>query len=157
MTNKVTIAHLLQFIAKAQEIYRYPHFINDTGGSVCELTDEEAWNDLAQRSVIIYLKADEAMEAAMFERAKADPKPLYYDTDYLDQHVSQFLKLNALTEVEQMVPDEFVQWVFPKLVAYRKPLYERITNKHGYTADASSVLKLKNQEDVLEFMSLALE
>jgi hypothetical protein len=145
------------FIDKAQEIYGYPHFINDTGGSVCELTDEEAWDDLAQRSIIIYLKADEHMETAMFERAKADPKPLYYDTDFLDQHVEEFLVNNNLVNVEQMVPDEFVQWVFPKLLAYRKPLYEGIANKHGYTIDASGVLDLKTQADVLEFICSALD
>ncbi len=146
-----------EFIAKGREIYGYPHFVNDTGGSVCELTDEEAWGDLAQCSVIIYLKADADMEAEMFERAKSDPKPLYYDSAFLDEHIQQFLELKQLTDVSDIVPDEYVQWVFPKLVAHRKPLYERIADKLGYTVEASGVLALRNQEDVLEFIARVLD
>lgn len=145
------------FIAKAREIYGYPHFVNDTGGSVCELTDDEAWTRLAQQSVIIYLRADAKMEQAMIERAKAQPKPLYYDEQFLDEHVAQFLEESKLHSVEQIVPDEYVQWVFPKLMAYRKPLYELIAQKHGYTVDASEVLKLKTADDVLSLIGQALD
>ncbi len=145
-----------EFIDKATDIYGYPHFVNDTGGSVCELTDDEAWDDLAQRSVIIYLKADAKMEHEMLARAKADPKPLYYDSSFLDQHIAEFMQLNGLNEIEGIVPDDYVQWVFPKLISHRKPLYQRIADKYGYTADANGVLNLRTESDVIEFIANAL-
>ncbi|MCK5069016.1 MAG: hypothetical protein KAR01_00685, partial [Desulfocapsa sp.] len=53
-------------------------------------------------------------------------------------------------------PDEYVKWVFPALIAHRRPLYERITEKYGYTIDASKVLSVKNEMDVMNLLSNAL-
>jgi len=145
-----------EFIAKARNLYGRAHFLNDTGGSICELTDEEAWNTLASRSLIIYLKADAGMEKVMIERAQADPKPLYYDEDFLDRHIAKFLALKGLTDTDEMNPDEYVQWVFPHLIAHRRPLYERIADRYGYTVDAGKVLAVKNEQDVLNLISGAL-
>ena len=43
-----------EFIHKAEDIYGYHHFINDAGGSVCELDCLEALETLAQNTLIIY-------------------------------------------------------------------------------------------------------
>ncbi|RUM38145.1 MAG: ATPase [Desulfobulbus sp.] len=145
-----------EFISKAKNLYGRNHFLNDTGGSICELTDEEAWNTLSEHSLIIYLKADAAMEKVMIERAQADPKPLYYDEDFLDRHIAEFLKINGLTSSDEMNPDEYVQWVFPHLIKHRRPLYERIAGKYGYTVDANRVLEVKTEQDVLSLISEAL-
>lgn len=145
-----------EFIHKGREIYDYPHFINDAGGSVCELTDDEIWNKLAAQSLIIYFKPDADLEHLMLERAIADPKPLYYDEHFLDHNIAEFLKLNALSSTNQMVPDEFVQWVFPKLIEHRRPLYERIADRYGYTIDANRVMNLQSESDVMALISEAL-
>ena len=145
-----------EFISKAKNLYGRNHFLNDTGGSICELTDEEAWNTLSEHSLIIYLKADAAMEKVMIERAQADPKPLYYDEDFLDRHIAEFLKINGLTSSDEMNPDEYVQWVFPHLIKHRRPLYERIAGKYGYTVDANRVLEVKTEQDVLSLISEVL-
>jgi len=144
------------FIAKGRKIYEYPHFINDAGGSVCELTDEEAWTDLAERSLIIYFKPDAALENLMLSRAIAEPKPLYYDEAFLDEHIAEFLSLNALRSTDEMLPDEFVQWVFPHLIEHRRPLYQRVADKFGYTIDANQVMSLQTEEDVLQLIAGAL-
>ena len=144
------------FIEKARNLYGRPHFINDTGGSICELTDDEAWAELSQHSLILYIRADKKMEQMLIERAQADPKPLYYDDVFLDEHIARYLELNGLNHTDQMNPDEYVQWVFPSLIAHRRPLYERITNKYGYTIDAGKVLAVKSQQDVLDLISEAL-
>jgi len=145
-----------EFIRKGREIYGYPHFINDAGGSVCEFSDEEAWDALAEQSVILYLKPDTALEALMLQRAVADPKPLYYNEAFLDGQVETFLDLNGLASTEQMHPDEFVQWVFPHLIEHRRPLYEKIADRHGYTIDASRVMSIKSEQDVLELIAETL-
>jgi hypothetical protein len=145
-----------EFICKSREIYGYPHFINDAGGSVCELSDEEVWNDLAEQSLIIYFKPDAALENLMLDRAIADPKPMYYNEKFLDQHIKEFLNIKGLKGTDQMVPDEFVQWVFPKLIEYRRPLYERIADKFGYTIDANQVMSLDSEWAVLKLIDGAL-
>ena len=145
-----------EFICKSREIYGYPHFINDAGGSVCELSDEEVWNDLAEQSLIIYFKPDAALENLMLDRAIADPKPMYYNEKFLDQHIQEFLNIKGLKGTDQMVPDEFVQWVFPKLIEYRRPLYERIADKFGYTIDANQVMSLDSEWAVLKLIDGAL-
>jgi shikimate kinase len=145
-----------EFINKARVIYDRAHFLNDTGGSICELNDEEAWDELSRHSLIIYLKADKKMEQMMIERAQADPKPLYYDDDFLEQHISEYLALKQLSHTDEMDPDEYVQWVFPALIAHRRPLYERITDKYGYTIDAGKVLAVKSEQGVMDLISGAL-
>ena len=145
-----------EFICKSREIYGYPHFINDAGGSVCELSDEEVWNDLAEQSLIIYFKPDAALENLMLDRAIADPKPMYYNEKFLGQHIKEFLNIKGLKGTDQMVPDEFVQWVFPKLIEYRRPLYERIADKFGYTIDANQVMSLDSEWAVLKLIDGAL-
>ena len=145
-----------EFVDKGRTLYGYPHFINDAGGSVCELSDAEIWDQLAAQSLIIYLKADAGLETLMIERAKASPKPVYYDEAFLDKHVAQFLTNKGLQQTDQMVPDEFVQWVFPKIIEHRRPLYERIAEKHGYTIEASQVMSLESEQDVLRLIADAL-
>jgi hypothetical protein len=88
----------------------------------------------------------------MLDRAIADPKPMYYNEKFLDQHVSEFLNIKGLNDTDQMVPDEFVQWVFPKLIEYRRPLYERIADKFGYTIDANQVMSLDSERAVLKLI-----
>jgi len=145
-----------EFIAKGRDIYDYPHFVNDTGGSVCELSDEETWDALAEQSIILYLKPDAALEKLMIKRAVSDPKPMYYNEAFLDQQISEFLQMYGLNSTDEMNPDRFVQWVFPRLIEYRRPLYARIADQHGYTIDASRVMSLKTEQDVLKLVSEVL-
>ncbi|MEE9447064.1 MAG: hypothetical protein V3V09_03840 [Arenicellales bacterium] len=144
------------FMQKGRDLYTYPNFLVDAGGSVCELSDADIWSQLAEKSIIIYLKADAKMEQLMIERAQAAPKPMYYDEAFLDQHVAEFLTLKGLNNTDEMVPDEFVQWVFPKLIAHRRPLYERVAEQHGYTVDARQVMAVENEADVIELIAGAL-
>src|SRR5687768_15773191 len=66
-----------EFIRKANELYGYRHFINDAGGSLCELDDNELLEVLAQHTLILYIKATEKDEHELIRRAEDDPKPMY--------------------------------------------------------------------------------
>jgi hypothetical protein len=144
------------FIDKARNLYGRAHFLNDTGGSICELTDEEVWSELARHSLIIYLRADNDMEQMLIQRAQADPKPLYYDERFLDHSIDTYLKANNLDHTDAMDPDDFVQWVFPHLIAHRRPLYEDIADRYGYTVDAGKVLSIQTEQDMLDLIIEAL-
>ena len=144
------------FIAKAHEIYRYPHFINDAGGSLCELGTTDAVERLAANTVILYLRAGADMEQALMDRQRSDPKPLYYTEAFLDARLAEFLATKGLESADDMDPDEFVQWIFPKLVEHRRPLYGELAERHGYTIDAQHAEHVRDEADFLALVAETL-
>jgi len=144
------------FIHKADDIYGYKHFINDAGGSVCELDDAEVLENLAKNTLIIYIKIPADLEQTIIERAKTDPKPLYYREAFLDEKLAEFLALKNYSSTEVMPPDEFVTWVFPELFKSRLPRYQAIADQYGYTVDANDVAKVKNEADFIQLVADAL-
>ncbi|HEX7081091.1 MAG TPA: ATPase [Gammaproteobacteria bacterium] len=145
-----------QFIQKARDIYGYDHFINDAGGSIVELEDPETEAVLAEHTLILYLKADEALEQQLVQRAIDDPKPLYYQEEFLDRKLAEYLAETGLSSPDEIVPDEFVRWIFPALVAHRRPKYQALADAHGYTVDARLVENVKGERDFLELIASVL-
>jgi hypothetical protein len=140
------------FIHRARDIYGYSHFVNDAGGSVCELDDEETLEALAEETLILYIAADPELEKELIKRARENPKPLYYQDAFLDEQLGDYLRLEGLATAEQIVPDEFVQWVFPKLLAHRRPLYEDIARRYGYTLPARVAETVRDEAHFLELV-----
>jgi len=145
-----------QFIRKAREIYGYDHFINDAGGSVVELDDPETEAVLAEHTLILYLKPDAELERELVQRAIENPKPLYYQEEFLDRKLEEYLAETGLSSPNQIVPDDFVRWIFPALVAHRRPKYEALAAKHGYTVDARRAEQVRGEKDFLELVASAL-
>ena len=145
------------FIAKAREIYGYDHFLNDAGGSVCELNDEEAIQCLADNTLIVYIRADEEMENTLIQRAIDSPKPLYYQEHFLDEKLGEYMRGEGIEEIDTIDPDKFVRWMFPKLVAHRRPLYQALADRYGYTVDSRDVEQVRDETDILELISNALD
>ena len=145
-----------EFIHKAEDIYGYHHFINDAGGSVCELDDPEVLKTLAENTLIIYIKIPPTLEQTIIERAKTDPKPLYYREAFLDEKLAEFLSLKNYASTGVMPPDEFVTWVFPELFKSRIPRYQAIADEYGYTVDAHDVAKVTNEADFIKLVTDAL-
>ena len=146
-----------EFIVKAQQIYGYDHFINDAGGSLAELDDAETEKTLAENTLILYLKADDDMERELVRRAVSDPKPLYYNEKFLDQKLAEYVAEAELESPDKVVPDEFVRWIFPSLVAHRRPKYEALAKRHGYTLNARLAGGITNERDFLDLVSHALD
>ena len=145
-----------EFIHKAEDIYGYKNFLNDAGGSVCELDSEHVLETLAAHTLIIYIKIPPKLEQTIIERAKTDPKPLYYREEFLDAHLDEFMSKKGLSSVEQISPDEFVSWVFPCLFKSRLPRYQAIADKYGYTLDADDVAKVTNESDFIQLIANAI-
>ena len=118
-----------EFMKKAQDIYGYPNFLNDAGGSLCELDDEEVFQVLSDHTLILYIRANHVHEELLCERAVTAPKPLYFQEQFLNDHIELFLRQNNLNAIEEIVPDDFNSWVFPKLLEHRKPLYESLAQR----------------------------
>ena len=145
------------FIEKAQSIYGYKHFINDAGGSVCELDDPETLEMLAKHTLIIYIKATEKDEQELIRRAESDPKPLYYREAFLDEQLAVYLKEKNLEYVAMIDPDDFVRWVFPKLFKSRIPRYEGIADQYGYTISTTDLWQVQSEQDFLSLIEKALK
>ena len=145
------------FVAKAREIYGYNHFLNDAGGSVCELDDQEAIDCLAEHTLIIYIRADEEMENTLIQRAIDSPKPLYYQERFLDEKLAEYMAMEGLRDVDDIDPDRFVRWIFPKLVEHRRPLYETLADRYGYTVESRDVERVRDEADFLDLVTRALD
>lgn len=146
-----------EFISKAREIYGYDHFVNDAGGSLCELEDDEVMDLLAEHTLILYLQADRRDEEALLERAEHDPKPLYYPESFLDEQLDRYMKERALEYVALIEPDDFVRWVFPYLLEARRPRYEQIAREYGYTVTTEKISGVRTEAGFLELIEDILD
>jgi hypothetical protein len=137
-------------------IYGYKHFLNDAGGSVCELDCPEVLEILAQHTLIVYIKIPPALEHTIIERAKTDPKPLYYREAFLDEQLAVFMREKGYSDTDSIVPDEFVTWVFPKLFRSRLPRYQAIADRYGYTVDGDDIAQVRCENDLIQLIAKAI-
>ncbi len=144
------------FIRKAQEIYGYANLVNDVGGSLCELDEPRVIDLLAQYSLILYIRVPEADEIKLIQRAQADPKPLYYRSEFLRTAVKDYLAAQGLEYVAQIEPDDFTRWVFPRLFHSRVPRYEAIARPHGYTVSSQEVAAVRDERDFMQLLDAAI-
>lgn len=144
------------FIQKARQLYAYKHFINDAGGSVCELDDESVLELLAEHTLFIYIRATEHGEQELIKRAEKAPKPLYYREAFLSEQLEIYLKEQNIPYVAQVNPDDFVRWIFPRLFNSRLPRYQAIADKYGYTISTEQLAKVNNDKDFIQLLEQAI-
>ncbi|MFN2350040.1 MAG: ATPase [Thioalkalivibrio sp.] len=146
-----------EFIEKAHTVYGYEHFVNDAGGSVCELDDPETLELLAEHTLLIYIKASKQDEEELIRRAESSPKPLYYREAFLDEQLREYQQAHDVEYVAQIDPDDFVRWMFPRLFRSRIPRYEAVARDHGYTVTTEELARVGSEEDFLALIQTALE
>ena len=93
------------FIFKARAIYGYDKFLNDAGGSLCELEDVQLLDILAEHTLILYVRTTQADEKRLIARAESDPKPLYYREEFLDGQLAVYLAQRDLPYAAMIDPD----------------------------------------------------
>ncbi len=152
-----TMKDVPEFIQKAHHIYGYDHFINDAGGSLCELDDPEVLKALSENTLILYIKASKNDEQGLIKRAERSPKPLYYRESFLDEELTAYMSERHLDYVALIDPDDFVRWVFPHLFYSRIPRYEAIAEQYGYTITTEEVAGVQDENDFLELIANVLE
>ena len=145
------------FVRKSQEIYGYRHFVNDVGGSLCELDEPSVIDLLVEHTLILYIQVtDREEEQKLIERAQSDPKPLYYRPAFLEEQLAVYLQENNLQYAAEMDPDAFTRWVFPRLFHSRVPRYEAIAGPYGYTVTSREVARVRDEADFLELLETAI-
>ena len=145
-----------EFIQKTRDLYGYPYFINDAGGSLCELNEPEVICQLAQDTLIVYLKPSELLLDQIVERSLRHPKPMYYQDRFLDEVLPQYLEEKSLKSSREIVPEKFFAWMFPRLVEHRLPLYQAIADEYGVVVEADRIDSIEGEEDFIELVCEAL-
>ncbi len=146
-----------RFIHKSKEIYGYRHFVNDVGGSLCELDEPSVIDLLVEHTMILYIQVtDSEEEQKLIARAQSDPKPLYYRPAFLKEQLEIYLQEKDLGYAAEMDPDEFTRWVFPRLFHSRIPRYEAIAKPYGYTVTSREVAQVRDEADFLELLEVVI-
>jgi len=144
------------FIEKGQQIYGYNHFVNDVGGSLCELDEPGVIDLLVRHTLVLYIQVtDQEEEQKLIARAQSDPKPLYYRPEFLLEQLAVYLRESGLQYAAEMDPDEFTRWVFPRLFHSRVPRYEEIA-RQGYTVTSREVAQVRDEQDFLALLDTAI-
>ncbi|MEM1384656.1 MAG: ATPase [Pseudomonadota bacterium] len=149
-----------QFIEKAREIYGYPHFLCDTGGSICEVVDPWDTGDpvlsaLSARCLIVEIRGTEAMADDLAARFAADPKPMYYQEAFL-REIWDAYRANHGEKPSAVDPDAFAIWGFRRLIAHREPRYRAIGTRWGVTVAAESIEAVRGPADFDRLLAEAL-
>lgn len=146
-----------EFVSKAKSIYGYEHFVNDSSGSLCELGDERVLEELARQTLILLIDVSPEFESEIIERQIKHPKPLYYEANFLKVQLAEYLETKQLAQTDQIDPNQFVRWIFPKLVHSRRPKYERIAKKYGYTIAADELDRVRDEQDFVDLVCTVLD
>jgi hypothetical protein len=115
------------FIQRAHRLYGYPHFICDTGGSICEWVDGNDPEDplltaLSRDCLLVHLQGSDAHTAELIRRFDRAPKPMAYQPAFLDAAWGEYLSENNCKEGD-VDPDAFIRWTYARALAHRAPRY----------------------------------
>ncbi|HMQ42471.1 MAG TPA: ATPase [Paracoccus sp. (in: a-proteobacteria)] len=161
--RKAEIASLLDtpyFIERATDIYRLPHFVCDSGGSICEVVDPNDPDDpvlsvLEKRLLMVWIKGSDAHTAELVRRFDRAPKPMYYQPEFLDKAWLSYRMEKGQRE-DQVDPDDFVRWTYARALAHRQPRYEAMARR-GVTVTAEEVAGIRSSADLDALIARAID
>lgn len=148
------------FIEKAKSIYGYDKFICDTSGSICEIVDPDDRDDevlklLSAHCLIVYIEGGDDHAAALKTRFDRDPKPMYYNEDFLRARWREYLAAKGAAENE-VDPDAFIRWGFEKLIDWRRPRYKAIADNWGVSISARDLETATRPDAFLDLVDRAV-
>jgi len=150
----------LHFIAKAEEIYGYRHFVCDTSGSLCEVVDPEnpadpVMTDLASAALPVWFRGTEDDLEALTSRFEKAPKPMYYPEGFLTRLWHEYLAEQGCAP-DRVDPDAFIRHGFRALMAHRLPRYAAMATRWGVTVEAAEIAAVRDPQDFEALVSHAL-
>ncbi|MCE8554787.1 ATPase [Ruegeria pomeroyi] len=149
------------FIDRAQRLYGYPHFICDTGGSICEWVDPEdprdqVLSELSKHTLMIWIEGSEAHTAELIRRFDKAPKPMSYQPEFLSRVWDTYLVENDCAP-DEVDPDAFIRWTYAQALAHRQPRYRAMADNWGITVTAEQIGSIRDATDFDTLIESALE
>lgn len=134
------------FIDRAERLYHYPHFICDTGGSICEWVDpnnpeDQVLSELSKQTLMVWIKGSDAHTEELIRRFDKAPKPMSYQPEFLDRMWDEYLTEQACAETD-VDPDRFIRWTYARALAHRQPRYQAMAENWGVTVTADQIAAL---------------
>lgn len=150
------------FIDRAKTLYGYGDFIADTGGSLIEVIDHADAEDpvvkaLTQNTLLLYIRGTDKDASELVRRFKENPKPMYYQPDFLIEKWAEFKHIEGILEDEDVDPDKFGAWGFEALLRDRLPRYQALADNFGYTIDASDLATVRDGDEFIDLVASAIE
>jgi len=148
------------FIDRAEELYGYPHFVCDTGGSICEWVDAEDPRDpilseLSSHALMVWIRGTEAHTEELIHRFDRAPKPMAYQPEFLAAAWRAYLDETGLSETS-VDPDAFIRWTYARALAHRQPRYEAMAKNWGVTVEAADMATVRDEADFAQVIAAAL-
>ncbi|MDP2085234.1 MAG: ATPase [Gemmobacter sp.] len=150
-----------RFVARSGDIYGYPHFVCDSGGSICEVVAPEDRADpvmqaLAANLLMVWIEGGPAHTAELVRRFDRAPKPMYYQPDFLTAAWDDYRRDHGLAE-DAVDPDAFVRWTYARALAHRQPRYAVMARHWGVTVTADEVAALRDPAGFDDLIARAID
>ena len=151
-----------EFIERASDIYKYQNFICDSGGSLCEVVNPDDVNDqvlksLSENTLLLWIEGTPEHTAMLVDRFRKNPKPMYYQPQFLKEKWAEYKALNAIKNDDEVDPNGFAVWGFEQLLHHRIPLYKKIADKFGYTMQMSDVPSINTEADFVNHLAALID
>ena len=132
----------LRFIDPAESLYGYPHFVCDSGGSICEVVNPDDPADpvmtaLSDSLLMVWIAGSDAHKAELARRFDRSPKPMYYQPEFLAALWAEYRDREGKPG-DQVDPDAFLRFGYARLLDHRQPRYAAMA-RWGATVTAEEV------------------
>ncbi|QFT63242.1 ATPase [Roseivivax sp. THAF30] len=149
------------FIDRARDLYGYPHFVCDTGGSICEWVDpadprDPILSELSKRCLIVWIEGSDAHTEELIRRFDRAPKPMAYQPEFLERAWSDYL-MQMQVASDKVDPDAFIRWTYAQALAHRQPLYAEMARNWGVTVRAEDMAEVRSEAGFVDVIARALE
>jgi hypothetical protein len=144
-----SLRDLKKAVNKAKE-KGFTNIVNDSTGSMCEIDDFTLLDMVDENSLIVYIKASAEEEKEVLKRAQEYPKPMFFSPERFDYWLEEYLAERGLASSNDIDPDDFSRWVFPRLFENRLPKYQHIADKYGTTIPSEAFKNVKTEKDFLD-------
>ena len=161
--RQAEVASLLdttRFADRAVALYGYPHFVCDSGGSICEVVDpadpaDPVLTAIAGSMLMVWIKGSDAHTDELIRRFDRAPKPMYYRPDFMRAEWAAFLADTGTTEATAD-PDTFLRRTYARALARRQPLYAAMAQGWGVTVTAEEVAEVRDEAAFVALVGRAL-
>ena len=159
--EKSALMDTTQFIPRAREIYGIPHFVCDSGGSICEVVEPEDPQDpilkeLSSKLLMVWIEGSEAHTDELVRRFDRAPKPMYYQPEFLEKAWVKYRVERGLNG-DEVNPDDFVRWTYAQALNHRQPRYAAMARNWGVTLKAEEVATVRDDQDLMQLIAAAID